>query len=184
MGDGQTLAVWLGCCRGYILTPLREGAVDNNAPSQERVLNEAEEIALAAWRTTRRFVKDYREILSRSIDHEVVALRARRIADRLYRLNGRTGFFAWIDYLPFGTAFLKWSLPNDIEMTPGGVGYQVPAASPVGTGILIPDEAARLARKALATPDVSEVAIFTETSDPVLAARMSDGSWFEIMRWD
>jgi hypothetical protein len=158
--------------------------VDKNATGQDQLLHEAEEIALAAWKSHKPLPSDHRQMLSRALDHEVTPLRTRRIADRLYRLNGRTGLFAWLDYLPFGSAFLKWSVPTDIELTADGKGYQVPAASPLGAALRLPDEAAQLARRALATPDVDEVAVFTETSDPVLAVRMSDGSWYEIMRWE
>lgn len=158
--------------------------MEKHATGPKHLLDEAEAIAAAAWTISERFSTDPRLALSSALDHDVVPLRARRIADHLYRLNGRTGLWAWLDYLPFGTVYLKWSLPGDIEVTADGAGYQVPPAAPVGTPIRLPDEAAQLARKALAHPDVEEVAVFTETTDPILAVRLRDGTWYEILRWE
>lgn len=147
------------------------------------LLDQAEAIAAAAWMAAERASKDVRLALSRALACDVQPLRARRIADNLFRLNGRTGLWAWLDYLPFGTVYFKWSLPRDVELTADGSGYQIPPASPVGTPIRLPDEAARVAQQALMHPHVEEVAVFTETTDPVLAVRSRDGNWYELLRW-
>ena len=158
--------------------------MEQQVTGPDRLLHEAEAIAEAAWTISARFSTDVRLALSYGLEREVTPLRVRRIADHLFRLNGHAGIWSWLDYLPFGPVFLKWTLPGEVEVSADGAGYEAPAATPVGTPIRLPDDATRLARKALDHPDVEEVAVFTETSDPVLAVRARDGNWYELMRWE